>query len=160
MSLVNEVKRTLANWPLFASGSQWLEAADTGQQLRCELVALDTLACSFGSLRLASATLAGAAIGKLTAVANLLSRRLTYLLEPISPVEIDALGCLVQLRSNPPTKDSDGTSYYELLVGRDGNLSLCRFTRLPGTSRLIVPANVTREVLLRLTNDFATVAAT
>lgn len=158
MSLVREVIRTLAPWPPFASGLQLLEAADTGQQLRCDLVALDTLACSFTSLKLASTTLAGAALDKLTAVANHLSRRLTYLLEPISPVEIDALGCLVQMRSNPPSKDADGTSYYELLVSRSGDLSLCRYSRAAGSSRTPIPAHVTREVLLRLVADFSAAA--
>jgi hypothetical protein len=159
MSLVQDVKRTLAGWPPFASGLQRLEAADTGQQFRCEVVALDTLACSFTGLQLASTSLAGVALDKLTAVANELSRRLTYLLEPISPVEVDALGCLVQLRSSPPSKDADGTSYYELLVSRSGELSLCRYSRAAGSSRSVIPAHVTREVLLRLVADFSAAAA-
>ena len=53
-----------------------------------------------------------------------LSERLTYLMEPISPIEIDADACVVQLRSNPPQRDDDGRSYYELIVRRGGEIAL------------------------------------
>jgi hypothetical protein len=94
---------------------------------------------------------------QLKQVAENLSQRLTYLLEPISPIETDAQGCTVQMRSNPPQKDADRTSYYELLVSRSGTLSLCRWTREAKSVRQPVPAQVTREVLLRLADDFAAV---
>jgi hypothetical protein len=81
------------------------------------------------------------------------------LLEPISPIETDAHGCVVQLRSNPPQKEADRTSYYELLVSRDGWLSLARYSRASGQKREVIPAQVTREVLLRLVGDFAAVAS-
>ena len=47
-----------------------------------------------------------------------LASRLTYLLEPIGAVEFDPEGCVVQLRSIPPHKDDDKSSYYELLARR------------------------------------------
>ncbi len=84
---------------------------------------------------------------------------MTYLLEPISPIELDSQGCVVQMRSTPPQKDADRTSYYELLVSRSGELSLVRYTRLAGQPREIIPAQVTREVLLRLAGDFALAAS-
>ena len=58
------------------------------------------------------------------------------------------------MRSNPPKKDEQGTSYYELLVRREG-LSLCRWNKQTGDVRVQLPANVTREVLLRLIGDFS-----
>lgn len=155
MSIVDEVKRTLASWAPFAASPQLLEVTAGGQRLRCALVALDSLACSFTRLDLDSSDLAGVTLAKVKQVAEQLSRRLTYLLEPISPVETDALGCQVQMRSNPPAKDEDGTSYYELLVSQSGNLSLCRYKRTPGSPRVTIPAHVTREVLLRLISDFS-----
>ena len=89
--------------------------------------------------------------------AEQLSARLTYLLEPISPIEIDSQGCVVQLRSNPPQKETDCTSYYELLLSRGGEISLCRYTRAVGQERKPIPAQVTREVLVRLAGDLSTV---
>lgn len=95
---------------------------------------------------------------ELKQTAERLSARLTYLLEPISPIEVDAHGCVVQMRSNPPHKDADRTTYYELLVSRAGELSLARYARASGQSREVIPAHVTREVLARLVSDFCAVA--
>ena len=94
---------------------------------------------------------------RLERMAKALSERLTYLMEPIRPIEIDADACVAQLRSSPPQRDDDGRSYYELTVRRGGEISLCRFRKEPGTPRQNIAANVTREVLLRLADDFEAV---
>ena len=78
-------------------------------------------------------------------------------MEPISPIEIDAQGCVVQLRSNPPQRDDDGRSYYELLVRRGGEIALARYRKENGDARQPIAATVTREVLLRLVGDFCAV---
>jgi hypothetical protein len=102
-----------------------------------------------------SEALASAGIDRLRAVSEDLSRRLTYLLEAISPIEVDAEQCVVQMRSNPPQRDEQGTSYYELLVRRSGELSLRRWTKTAGKVRQPLDAHVTREVFLRLVGDFS-----
>lgn len=159
MSFLKQVQQELAALPLFSSGGQILAVSDPGLELRCELVALDTLACSFQRIVVRSDKLVGSTPAQVKQVAEKLSQRLTYLLEPISPIEFDAQGCTVQMRSNPPRKDEDGTSYYELLVSHSGELTLCRYTRAPGAVRSIVPAHVTREVLLRIVGDFVAVSS-
>ena len=159
MTFLPQVQHALAALPLFSSGGQLLAVSDGGLELRCELAALDTLACSFERIALRADRLAGNTPAQLKQVAEKLSQRLTYLLEPISPIEFDAQGCTVQMRSNPPRKDEDGTSYYELLVSHSGELSLCRYMRPPGGMRSIIPAHVTREVLLRIVDDFVAVTS-
>ena len=84
----------------------------------------------------------------------MLAEKLTYLMEPINPIEFDAEGCVVQLRSAPPQRDDDGRCYYELLVRRGGEISLRRFRKDNGDARRTIAATVTREVLLRLAGDF------
>lgn len=126
-------------------------------QLTCILTSLDQLACAFEQITFRTPRLAGATLDQLNAVATSLSRRLSYLLEAISPVEIDSESCVVQLRSNPPTKDDDGTSYYELVVRR-GELQLARYAKESGQSRCVIPALVTREVLCRLVQDLSLAA--
>jgi hypothetical protein len=121
-------------------------------------VALDSLACAFTSLSVASDRLAGVGTARLTEVAQSLAKRLTYLLEPISPIESDAEGCVVQMRSMPPKTQPDQIDYYELLVSREGLLSLVRYCRAKGSPRTAIPAQVTREVLVRLATDFAAAA--
>jgi hypothetical protein len=135
-----------------------LECAASGQKLQAELVALDTLACAFNNLGVELDALASAPVATLKQVADQLSRRLNYLLEPITSVELDAEQCVVQLRSNPPQKDDNGTSYYELLVKKGGLVSLTRYQKQPGEARRFVPAHVTREVFLRLVDDFSKAA--
>lgn len=158
MTLKLQLQQSLAGMSLFSSGRQSLVFTEAQQELTCELAALDTLACSFTRLVLKSDSLTGKSAPELKAIAEGLSAKLTYLLEPISPIETDAAGCTVQMRSNPPQKEADRTSYYELLVARAGQLSLVRYSRAIGASREIVPAHVTREVLGRLVGDLADAA--
>jgi hypothetical protein len=159
MTFQAEVKRGLAGLPLFASGERVLEAAHDGLRLRCDLVALDALACAFTRLAVHSDAQPNMSMDEVRQVAERLAGRLTYLLEPISPIEIDADGCVVQMRSNPPQKEEDRTSYYELLVSRGGELSLSRYSRAQRAVREMIPAHVTREVFLRLVQDFSNALA-
>lgn len=132
---------------------------DSGNgHLESELTAIDPLACAFNRFAFKSDKLANSTIDELKDVANALSAQVSYLLESISPVEIDDESCVVQLRSNPPQKDDDGTRYYELVVARS-ELTLLRYCKTPGQPRAIVAANVTREVFERLADDFAAAVA-
>jgi hypothetical protein len=157
MNLQEKTKLGLANLTTGAAFPQALSAEHEGQRLVCELVALESLACSFTHVSLASDVLADAAPQRLKDLGELLSKRLSYLLEPISPIEVDAQQCVVQLRSNPPQQGDGASSYYELLVRKGGEISLRRYTKQKGQPRQISPAHVTREVLLRLIGDFSAV---
>jgi hypothetical protein len=136
-----------------------LQCEVPGQRMQAEIVALDTLACAFNYLGVEVDALRGVPVDSLKQAADRLSHRLTYLLEPITAVEVDTDQCAVQLRSNPPQKDDNGTSYYELLVKKGGLISLSRFKKEPRDVRRPVPAHVTREVFLRLVDDFSKAAA-
>jgi hypothetical protein len=158
MTLTEQTRTSLAAVPSFAGGEKTLAVDHDGLHLTCDLTALDTLACEFTRFAVRADKLAATTIEQLKRVSETLAARLTYLLEPISPVEVDSQQCVVQLRSNPPQRDADRTSYYELLVRRGGELSLCRWTKQTGDVRQALAAQVTREVLLRLVGDFAAVA--
>jgi hypothetical protein len=134
-----------------------LGVSEGDRNLTCDLVTRDSLAVAFQTLRLATSELAGAAAVELERIGSVLAGRLTYLLEPIRPIELDADACVVQMRSSPPKQDDDGHSYFELVVRRGGELSLCRYRKQPGQAREQIPANVTREVLQRLVGDFCAV---
>ena len=158
-TLKNQTKAALEKLGSNVTGVHQVQCEADGARLQCEIVALDTLACAFNYLGVELDALSQAPAAALKQVADQLSRRLTYLLEPITSVEIDADQCVVQLRSNPPQKDDAGTSYYELLVKKGGLVSLCRYQKQPGDVRRRVPAHVTREVFLRLVDDFSKAAA-
>ena len=158
MTLNEQLQQALIAMPQFSSGEQSIDVSDGGQHLRCQLTALDSLACSFTRLALRAGILSNRSTDELKRIAEQLSAKLTYLLEPSSPIETDAQGCVVQMRSNPPQKEADRTSYYELLVARTGELSLVRYSRAVGQPRESIPAHVTREVLCRLASDLSAAA--
>ena len=157
MSLQDHAKTALANLTQGAAYPQALSAEHDGQRLTCELSALESLGCAFTYLSVASDVLADATPKRLKELGELLSKRLSYLLEPISPIEVDTEQCVVQLRSNPPQKGDGQSSYYELLVHKGGQISLRRYTKPKGQPREVSTAHVTREVLLRLIGDFSAV---
>ena len=155
MNLHQQFERELSN--IGSGGSATLAVEDQPRTLTCDIVERNALAVSFNQLRLATKELAAAEAGQLERIGKALAARLTYLMEPISPIEIDAAACIVQLRSNPPQRDDDGRSYYELIVRRGGEISLSRFRKENGYARRPISATVTREVLLRLVSDFSAV---
>lgn len=155
MKLQNQFERELSH--IGSGGEATMVVEDLPRALTCEFVERNSLAVSFNQLRLVTNELADSDATKLERISKSLAERLTYLMEPISPIEIDAEECVVQLRSNPPQRDDDGRSYYELNVRRGGEIALTRYRKENGEARRRVPANVTREVLLRLVGDFCAV---
>jgi hypothetical protein len=158
MSLVEEVKKNLADLGTFTCTGHTLAAAGPGERLQCELTTLDRVGCEFTRFALHADKLSSATMDQLKRVSEALAARLTYLLEPIKPIEQDADQCVIQMRSVPPQREADVTSYYEVLVRRGGELSLCRWAKASGNARQQLPAQVTREVFLRLVSDFSAAA--
>ena len=154
MSLYQTVQAELARITCPAAGAVAVSTSAGQHHFQAELAILDSLGCSFNAFEVRSDRLSTASIEQLKKVAERLSSRLTYLLEPIKPIEVDTDQCIVQLRSVPPQKSDDGTSYYELQVARGGVLNLARFHSQPGQSRKRIAAHVTREVFIRLVKDF------
>jgi hypothetical protein len=142
---------------LGAGGSTGVDLTSGNRRLTCDLAERNTLAVAFQTMHVATPELADAKSSLLERMAKALAERLTYLMEPIRPIEIDADACVAQLRSSPPQRDDDGRSYYELTVRRGGEIALARYRKESGTPRQQIPATVTREVLLRLVDDFEAV---
>ncbi len=155
MTLQNQFEQELLNSG--GGGPAMVAVQDSPRHLSCDVVERNSLAVSFNQLRLATDELASADAAKLERIGKELSSRLTYLMEPIAPIEIDAAAYVMQLRSCPPQRDDDGRSYYELTVRRGGEIALSRFRKENGNARQQIAATVTREVLLRLVGDFCTV---
>lgn len=144
-----ELKRIQA-----VSGKGLLQVDAEGGRIEADLLAVDAIGCSFQTLGYSTAKLADATLDDLKNISESLTSRLTYLLEPIGVVEVDRDRAAVQLRSNPPQKGEDATSYYELMIRRGGDVTLSRYEKKSGLMRQIVPAHITREVLQRLAEDF------
>jgi hypothetical protein len=134
-----------------------LEVRTSTGRIIGQLEAVDNVGVSFTRFDYQSSNLAAATVDSLKALSGKIQQRLTYLLEPISLLETDTESVSIQMRSSPPQVGDDGRSYYELLVRRGGEVTLRRYHKAPGQPRQVVPANVTREVLARLADDFVAV---
>lgn len=156
MDIKTDIQRELKRIAAVAGQGLLQVDVDSGR-IEADLLAVDAIGCSFQTLAYTTEKLASASLDELKEISTKLTSRLTYLLEPIGLVEVDRDRAAVQLRSSPPQKGDDGTSYYELMVRRGGDVSLNRYQKKPGQMRQIVPANITREVLQRLAEDFVAV---
>ena len=152
-AMIREQLEALGLQTDFSSGSHMMQAEEGPTRVTCDLTALGSLGCAFRHLTVESLSLADASSDRVQKISKTLAKKLTYLLEPISPIEIDHDGCVVQLRSDPPHRVEDSRSYYELLVQRGGQISLRRYIKSNGTVREETPASVTHEVFLRLVDD-------
>ena len=79
-----------------------------GQRVaRCDAIQCEALAVTIEELEVQTPELGGATAFQLQTASCSLASRINYLLEPIAPIETDAAGCSVQMRSNPPQKDDN-----------------------------------------------------
>ncbi|MFV0445489.1 MAG: hypothetical protein ACK5Q5_18065 [Planctomycetaceae bacterium] len=130
--------------------------SDSGLELAIDFLAIDSLGCSFEQLALTVSALNGAAFPVLKTWADQLSRRITYLLEQIGPLEYDEQAGEVLIRSTPPDQLPDGAQYYEILLQsqQGGRFVLRRYRSVKGQSgRTPAALTMTHEVLLKLTED-------
>lgn len=153
MDIKTDIQRELKRIQA-VSGRGLMQVDTAGGRVEADLIAVDAIGCSFHTLGYSTDKLASSSLDELKSISEDLTKRLTYLLEPIGMVEVDRDRAAVQLRSSPPQKGDDGTNYYELMVRRGGDVTLSRYQKRPGQIRLIIPAQVTREVLVRLAEDF------
>jgi len=157
MSLKSSLESEFTRLTLLG-GKGRLEVPTAKGRLYAEILRCDTLAVQVDELVYETDTLATATIDRLKSLSAALTAKLTYLLEPIGLTETDADSAMVQLRSSPPHKDEDGTSYYELLIRRGGAIVLRRYLARKGQLRERIPAELTRQVLYRLADDFLAAA--
>ncbi len=135
---------------------QRVVALEGPRTVRCEVDQCDQLAVAVYELVLETSELANIKVATLQRASESLCQRVTYLLEPISPIETDADSCIVQMRSSPPQQHENGRFYYELMLRRGGAVTMYRYEKQPGSIRQRVAANLTHEVLGRLVDDFNT----
>src|SRR5262245_39663130 len=128
-------------------------SVDGGPAVEIDFTAVDTLGCAFRELRVSADELKNAEAGALRAWAETLCRRVTYLLEHIGPLEVDSQAQTVLVRSTPPAKAPEGTTFYELLLKAPGTLCLRRYNRAGQSERQPIDIQVTCEVLLKLVRD-------
>jgi hypothetical protein len=136
-----------------------------GITLAVDLISVESLGVSCEELRLDVPSLGAATLDTLKKWAHDLCRRVTYLLENLGPLEYDAQGNQVLIRSTPPDQSAAGTTkYYEVMLSSQGSgrFALRRFRNDSVSGiRVPVPLQLTHEQLSKLVNDLvATIPGT
>jgi hypothetical protein len=129
-------------------------AADRDTLVEIDFTAVDSLGCAFRELRMTSSELKNVPFETLRAWADEICKRVTYLLEQIVPLERDAGGESVLIRSAEPTREPDQRAYYEILVTAPGTLSLRRYACTTSSdARQPCDVQVTQQTLVKLVGD-------
>ena len=156
MEFGKEVRERLSRLGPFRDRHEKLAVEQSGVRLEIDLEAADEFSCCFDELRLHARSMEDADTAALKDWAGRIGRTITYLLEQVQPLEVDADHGKVLLRSAPPDKRAAHTTYYELVVDRDGWLSLQRFRTGPEMLRRArVSCTCTREQVDKLVDDLA-----
>lgn len=128
-----------------------------GLELHIDFVEVDSMACALRELRVGGSAVENASFDQLKVWGDDLCRRVTYLLEHISSIEHDAETQTVLIRSTPPSRQADRTTYYEVQLHTPGTLTLRRYRRTSRDSdREQINLQMTHEVLEKLVGDIAT----
>lgn len=91
----------------------------------------------------------------LKARAQQLSQKVTYFLEDLKLLEVDAIKLQAQMRSESPSLEKTSVSYFEVMIQGNSKIALQRYQYDPETmTRQQVPFLVTNEVFERCINDF------
>jgi hypothetical protein len=133
---------------------------DGPNRLTLNLKALDSVGVAFDSLEFVATDRNDWSSEALNAWGERLAARVTYLLEPLKVLEIDAGGGEVQIRSQSPSARADQRGFYEVRLFRNGSLRMERYVFADATrQRQRTSCQFTREVVERLADDIAASAS-
>ena len=116
MTIKNDIQRELKRIQAVTGRGLLQVDPEAGGRIEADLVGVDAIGCAFQTLAYSTDKLAAADLDRLKEISQTLTAKLTYLLEPIGVVEADVDRCAIQLRSSPPKKDEEATSYYLSLI--------------------------------------------
>ena len=136
----------------------------SGVSLSVDLLSVESLGVSCEELRLDVPALGATNLDVLKKWGDGLCKRVSYLLENLGPLEYDAHGNQLLIRSTPPDQAVPGTTkYYEIQLSSHGagRFSLRRYRNdASNPGRIPVPIQITHEQLAKLVNDLTATVPT
>lgn len=154
MSLSRKIAAAVEGRPAAGALPCAVVVEDGPHRLELELTAAGPVGLAFDRLAFSAAARPELSTEALRGWAERLASRLTYLMEPLIVLEVDAVAGEAELRSKSPTDREGMKAFYEVRLGRDSTLRMGRVVydearrrRRPGACQLTV------EVLARLTDD-------
>jgi hypothetical protein len=159
MSLSPQIAAVVSDAPEAASFPRDVALEDGEHRLTLTLTAAGPVGVAFEHLRFETHGRPERSVPALRARGDELAARLTYLMEPLVPLELDEAAGTLALRSRQPTGRGALRSYYEVRLDRTGTATLTRIAFDDATRRRRpVPCQMTVEVLERLADDLAATA--
>ncbi len=154
MTLSQKIADAVESLPAAGGFPRRVEAEAGPARLALDLTAVGPVGLAFDGLDFAAAGRADLPAGALRAWGDRLAARLTYLMEPLVVLEVDAEAGHAELRSQAPTPRGERKSFYEVRLRREGSLHLRRVAfDANARRRQAVPCQMTVEVLERLADD-------
>ncbi len=159
MTLSRKIADAVEAGPAGGALPATVEAEAGPHRLGLHLTALGPVGLAFEGLDFANTDRADLSTDALRAWGDRLAARVTYLMEPLIVLEVDAEAGEAELRSQSPTPRADRRSFSEVRLRREGTLHLRRLAFDDATRRRgVVPCQMTREVLERLADDLVATA--
>jgi hypothetical protein len=154
MNLSRKIADAVENHPVGSASSGSVFAEADGARMNLSLAACGHVGFTFSSLQYSRVEPLNLSTEALRAWGNRLAARLTYLMEPLVVLEVDAEAGVADLKSQAPTPRGELRSYYEVSLHRGGSLHLQRITfDQASRRRKPVHCQMTVEVLERLADD-------
>ena len=154
MTLSRKIADAVESLPSGGPPPRRVEAEIDRARLALDLTARGPVGLAFDGLDFSSTDRADLSAQALRAWGDRVAARLTYLMEPLVVLEVDAQAGEAELRSQAPTPRGDRRSFYEVRLRREGSLHLRRIACDDATRRRqSVSCQMTLEVLERLADD-------
>ena len=161
MSLSRKIADAVENRPRPTEGGYpcLTEVETDSNRLALTLTACGPVGLAFEGLDFATLDRLDLSSAALKSWGDRLAARLTYLMEPLVVLEVDAQAGEAELRSRNPTLRADQSAYYEVRLRSEGSLKLRRVSFDATTRRRAsMPCQITVEVLERLSDDLVATA--
>jgi hypothetical protein len=127
MNLSQTVRRRVEERAPLVGQVEQILASEGGLTIRCELQEAQRLGCALTQIELVADSPRRLDPNELADRAQQICSKVTYLLEPLQPIEVDGLAKTALVRSRTPRKADGAISYYELLTSSDCHTSLRRY---------------------------------
>ncbi len=156
MSLGDRLRGRIEEMGPWREGSRAAAVREGALAVQCSLRAADALGVAVEELEMRAGGRGDLTAERVALWADEICRRLGYLREPLSVLEVDAEGPAALLRSARPRTRGEERSYFELLIAADGKVSLRRLcVRTSSEQPETVPFTLTLEQLADLVDDLA-----
>ncbi|MFO0944484.1 MAG: hypothetical protein U1D30_00840 [Planctomycetota bacterium] len=159
MHLSESIRRGVQHRAPFHDHVEQIIASDSGLTVRCDVSSAERLGCAMTQLELVEVAPDALTIEELDARAEKICSKVTYLLEPLRKIELDAQTKAVLLRSKQPKQIGPKVCYYEILADAKRRTSLKRYCFDPELrKRFAVEFLLTSDQLELLVDDLIVVA--